>query len=159
VASLGLDANDDGVGLVGRAAKLMLQRGDELERVQRHHAVVVVARGQLQGSQKGKGVGAGRVGYAHLTQTGCRASYQGGRVLDALLMLDIVEGGVLDKPLELLWLVTAAKVGRPGVTLKNEIEKKREGQKAKEVWAPRKICTEHPIKDLTGSSYPPMVNL
>lgn len=47
VARLGLDADEQRVGLVGLVAQLVLQLGDELERVQRHDAVVVVARGQL----------------------------------------------------------------------------------------------------------------
>lgn len=46
VARLGVHQDEERVALLGAAAHDVLQRGDVLERVQRHHAVVVVARQQ-----------------------------------------------------------------------------------------------------------------
>lgn len=49
MARLGVHQDEERVGLLGAAAHDVLQGGDVLERVQRHHAVVVVARQQEHG--------------------------------------------------------------------------------------------------------------
>lgn len=49
VARLGVHQDEERVGLLGAAAHDVLQGGDVLERVQGHHAVVVVARQQEHG--------------------------------------------------------------------------------------------------------------
>lgn len=49
MARLGVHQDEERVGLLGAAAHDVLQGGDVLERVQGHHAVVVVARQQEHG--------------------------------------------------------------------------------------------------------------
>lgn len=49
MARLGVHQDEERVGLLGAAAHDVLQGGDVLERVQGHHAVVVVARQQEYG--------------------------------------------------------------------------------------------------------------
>lgn len=49
VARLGVHQDEERVGLLGAAAHDVLQGGDVLERVQGHHAVVVVTRQQEHG--------------------------------------------------------------------------------------------------------------
>lgn len=49
MARLGVHEDEERVGLLGAGAHDVLQGGDVLERVQGHHAVVVVARQQEHG--------------------------------------------------------------------------------------------------------------